>query len=394
MTMPEEPPHIDPADDYTREACRVRNRFAARVSGADLGPLLRDDDPSVYRGNVENLMGFAQLPIGLVGPLRLNGVHAQGAFLVPLATTEGTLVASYNRGARAISVSGGAVTRVTRNELHSALTFLTGSPAAARALAAWIAGHGEAIATAVRATTRHGTFLRAECTVFGSRLVVHLTYDPADAMGINMVTGASYAAAQMISRENGHVRFLFPSATQGDKKVTRHNFLHGRGRSVAAEVLVPGAVLRDVLKSSAEAIHEYHQSNLETALLAGGFGFNMHVANGITALGLATGQDVAYVAESANGYLVVERHREDLLFALSLPSLYVGTVGGGTALPTSRPCLELLGCTGPGSALKLAEIFAGTCLAGEISVLAAIASHQFVHAHETLGRNRPDARGR
>jgi len=389
--MTKRPPssRIAPEDDYTPAAMAARNRLASEVSGGDLSALLLPGDVAGYRGNVENLMGFAQIPIGLAGPLRLHGAHARGEFLVPLATTEGTLVASYNRGMRAVTESGGAAVRVLRNEIHSAFTLLTRTPDEARRIAEWITAHQDQIEAAVRGATRHGTFLRSECTVFGSRLVTHLIYDPADAMGINMITSASYDVARMISRAHGSLRFLFPSATQGDKKTTVHNFVHGRGRSVAAEVLVPAGVVGRMLKSSATLIHEYHLNNLETGALAGGLGFNMHIANGITALGLATGQDVAYVGEGANGYLVVERHGDDLLFALTIPSLYVGTVGGGTGLPTSRACLELLGATGPGSALKLAEIFAGTCLAGEISVLAAIASHQFVHAHDTLGRNRP-----
>lgn len=148
-------------------------------------------------------------------------------------------------------------------------------------------------------------------------------------------------------------------------------------------------MIQGTLRSSTDAIHRYHLNNVDTARVLGGYGFNMQVANGVTALALATGQDPAYVGESANANLIVETTRDGLYFSLSIPSLYVGTVGGGTGLPTARPCLEMLGCSGKNSALKLAEIFAGTCLAGEISVLAAIASKGFVAAHNRLGRNRP-----
>ena len=188
----------------------------------------------------------------------------------------------------------------------------------------------------------------------------------------------------------GGSAFYLPSALQGDKKSTSYGFHRGRGRTATAQVLLSAGAIETVLHCTAETMLRYHRNNVETAQLSGGLGFNMHIANGITALGLATGQDVAYVAESANGQLVIEPLDGGLLLSLTIPSLYVGTVGGGTGLPTHLPCLEMMGCRGPGSALKLAEIFAGTCLAGEISVLAAIAGGRFVQAHDKLGRNRPD----
>jgi hydroxymethylglutaryl-CoA reductase (NADPH) len=237
--------------------------------------------------------------------------------------------------------------------------------------------------------TRHGRYLRSECLPYGSRLIVNLVYDPAEAMGINMITDASFAVARLISGRHGDLDFFFPSAFQADKKATFYGFQRGRGRSVTAEVTISSRVVDTLLGSSVDAIHAYHLNNVETAHLLGGHGFNMHIANGITALGLATGQDPAYVAESASGNLVVEKTADGLACSLSIPSLYVGTVGGGTGLPSARACLQMLGCTGKDSALKLAEIFAGTCLAGEISVLAAIASKGFAAAHNRLGRNRP-----
>jgi hydroxymethylglutaryl-CoA reductase (NADPH) len=290
---------------------------------------------------------------------------------------------------KAISECGGARVRVTQNEIYSSFTFVTDSAAAAEALRRWIEENQRAIAQIVERVTRHGTYLRSECTLWGSRLIVSLVYDPAEAMGINMITDASFAVASTIMSRHGLAELFFPSAFQADKKATFHGFHRGRGRSVTAEATISSEAIQGTLRSSADAIYRYHMNNVDTARVLGGFGFNMHVANGVTALGLATGQDVAYVGESANANLIVEPARDGLYFSLSIPSLYVGTVGGGTGLPTARPCLEMLGCTGPGSALKLAEIFAGTCLAGEISVLAAIASMGFVASHNRLGRNRP-----
>jgi hydroxymethylglutaryl-CoA reductase (NADPH) len=381
----------DPTDDgiLSAQAIRQRRERAAKVSGLDLEILAADDGAEIYEGNIENMIGAVSLPVGIAGPLLLKGEHASGEMLVPLATTEGTLVASYNRGMRAIRESGGAVTQVIHNEIYSSATFLTDGPAAADELAEWLADQQDAIRDLVAGLTQHGRFLRSDAISFGSRLVVNLVYDPADAMGINMITSCSYAVCHWLADQHSGLRFFMPTALQGDKKSTSYGYRNGRGRSAQAHVRLPAAVIRDTLHSSSKAILAYHRNNIETAQLTGGLGFNMHVANGVTALGLATGQDVAYVAESANAQLILEPAGEDLLVSLEIPSLYIGTVGGGTGLPHHRSCLAMMGCTGPGSALRLAEIFAGACLAGEISVLAAIASDQFVHAHDTMGRNRP-----
>lgn len=384
------PPKIPREEAFTPAACTKRNRFASQTTGVDLSPLQTGEIGAIdgYKGNVENLFGFIQVPLGLAGPLRLRGHHAKGEFFVPLATTEGSLVASYNRGMKAITQSGGAKVKVVKNEIYSSVTFMTPTAEAARSLKAWIRRNQPQLKRATEATTQHGKYLRCECTVYGSRLLVNFIYDPADAMGINMITNASYAISGMIARQND-VDFLFPSAFQGDKKASYYSFHRGRGKSVSAEVVVSNKVLESTLKSSAPSIYRCYLNNIETAHLVGGYGFNMHIANGIVALGLATGQDPAYVGESANGHLILEKRDDGLLFSLHIPSLYVGTVGGGTGLPSAKLCLEMLGCTGSRTALKLAEIFAGTCLAGEISVLSAIASQQFVAAHNILGRNRP-----
>ncbi len=390
MPQKESLPRIPTEDDFTPTALKQRNQFASHYAGVDLSTLTEGSgDIAAYKQNIENIFGFAHIPIGLSGPMLLNGDHAQGKFLVPLATTEGTLVASYSRGMKAISLAGGAKVQVTQNEISSSVTFLTASQESAQKLQQWITDNHPLITQIVATTTKHGRYIRSDCTLFGSRLIVDFMYDPADAMGINMITNASFAVANTIVQQEFVEGFFFPSALQGDKKASFYSFHRGRGRSVTASVLLPAEVLEQTLKTSADAIYRYHQNNMETAHLVGGYGFNMHIGNGIVALGLATGQDVAYVGESANGLLIIEKQGDNLFFSLRIPSLYVGTVGGGTGLPTAKPCLELLGCTGPGSVLKLAEIFAGTCLAGEISVLAAISSQTFVAAHNALGRNRP-----
>jgi len=383
-------PRFSPTEENSDSAIDQRRAWVEAESGIDLAALHHAGEAEAYRGNIENQFGYVRLPIGIAGPLLLRGEHAKGEFLVPMVTTEGTLVASYNRGMKAITLSGGAETEVYQNEIHSNATFETPSPQAVGTLREWMEGNQAAISAVVDDSTGHGRLLRCEYIPLGSRLIVNFVYDPADAMGINMITHVSHAICTMISDHHGGLTFHFPSSVQGDKKATFHNFTKGRGRSVRARLLLQREAISGLLHSSAEMMLRYYRNNLEIGHLTGGIGFNMHIANGITALGLATGQDVAYVGESANGLTSIEEHGDELLFEVTIPSLYVGTVGGGTRLPTHLPCLEMLGCTGPGGALKLAEIFAATCLAGEISVLAAIASDQFVRAHNRLGRNRPD----
>lgn len=385
-------PKIPAERDYTPDALSERSHFISQATGADVTALHNSQEIDCYKGNVENIFGFIQIPVGLAGPLLLKGHYATGSFFVPLATTEGTLVASYNRGMKAITQCGGARVEVVKNEIYSSITFLTERPESARSVRTWILNHEADIKKVAEATTKHGRYLRCECTFCGSRLIVNLVYNPADAMGINMITSASYAASKLISQQNGNIQFLLPSALQGDKKATFYNFHHGRGRSVTAEVVLTDQAIAQTLKSTAELMYRGYQAMAETAPLAGSLGFNLHIANGITALALATGQDAAYVGESANGHLVMEKQGDELFVSLYIPSLYVGTVGGGTALPTHKPCLEMMTCKGENSALKLAEIFAGTCLAGEISTIAAISSYQFVSAHDALGRNRPRLR--
>jgi|APSaa5957512535_1039671.scaffolds.fasta_scaffold03733_7 hydroxymethylglutaryl-CoA reductase (NADPH) len=383
-------PRITPKDEHTDSAIEQRHAWVSEESHCDLSALRHPGEADAYSGNIENHFGYVRLPMGIAGPMLLRGQHAKGEFLVPMVTTEGTLVASYNRGMKAITLSGGAEAEVYQNEIHSNATFETADPGAVQALHSWMESNQPAIAGIVADNTQHGRLLRCEYTHLGSRLIVNFVYDPADAMGINMITHVSHAICTMISDHHDGLVFHFPSSIQGDKKATYYNFNKGRGRSVRTRLLLRADVIKDLLHSSSQMMLRYYRNNLEIGHLTGGIGFNMHIANGITALGLATGQDVAYVGESANGLTSIEEHGDDLLFEVTIPSLYVGTVGGGARLPTHLPCLEMLGCTGPGSALKLAEIFAATCLAGEISVLAAIASDQFVRAHNRLGRNRPD----
>jgi hydroxymethylglutaryl-CoA reductase (NADPH) len=384
------PSHDDnPSHDDSPAAWQERHRRLSEQSGVDLSCLASQEETAPYHGNIENPFGFVRIPLGLAGPLLIQGEYAQGSFQIPLATTEGTLVASYSRGMKAISQCGGARAQVEKSELFSGATLITASAAQARELAQWIASQSGAIESIVQSCTRHGRFLRAQTRLYGSRVLLNLYYDTADAMGINMATHASYEVCRMICEHHENVHFYLPSALQADKKASFANFHQGRGRTVNAEVLITAEVITKTLKTTASALYDYYLCNIETAHLTGSPGFNMHIANGLMALALATGQDPAYVGESANGHLIVEQHQEDLLFSLRIPSLYIGTVGGGTQLPTHKPCLQLLGCDGAAGALKLAEIFVAVALAGEISVLAAISAQQFVAAHNRLGRNKP-----
>ncbi|MDY6835105.1 MAG: hydroxymethylglutaryl-CoA reductase [Chloroflexota bacterium] len=347
-------------------------------------------DPQTTTGNIENFIGVAQVPVGLAGPLLINGECARGEFLVPLATTEGALVASYSRGMKAITESGGCSTYIRSDFFTRVGAFSLPNVSAAVALARWCEEHTHEIAQEVEATTQHGHFQQMFTHVVGTRLYVEFRITTGDAMGSNMCSNAAEMACRWIEREaldtNGTYLWLIAE----DKKLVGRSMTNGKGKSVVAEALIMESVLERVLHTHAEDTIKTFESTDEWWTIFGAHGHNSHVANGLVALYIACGQDAAYVAESCSGHLRISlQPNRGIHVAISLPCMIVGTVGGGCGLPTQRECLRVLGCEGEGNARKFAEVAAATALAGELSVMAAVAAGEFVRAHNQLGRNRP-----
>lgn len=381
----------DTENDYTKDAAAARRRFAAEKTGAHLSHVgAYSFDPAILPGNIENFIGAAQVPIGLAGPLVVDGEHAKGAFYVPLATTEGTLVASYNRGMRLLREAGGVKTTVVERYMQRAPVFHFGDARAARDFGRWVEDNIDAIRAAAEETTSVGKLSHVQQWSVGPMRYLRFNYTTGDAAGQNMSGKATLAACEWIAANHpGGARFTLSGAIDTDKKHSHMNMLHSRGARVIAEAVIPDANIRTLMGTDAAALFRARLVSNAGGMLAGTVNNGMHSANGLTALFIATGQDVANIAESHAAITFVEiLPNGDYYWSLTIPSLIVATYGGGTGLATQRECLELLGCAGKGKALKLAEICAATALAGELSLASAIVAGDWVESHDKYGRNR------
>ncbi len=382
----------DKEDNYSDEIIRSRKQFVEQFAGVSIEHLDKYSfDPHSLAGNVENFTGVAQVPIGFAGPLQVNGEHAKGEFLIPLATTEGTLVASYNRGIKVLNLSGGVLCTVADDRMQRAPVFVFDSAREARAFRDWVNEHFATIAQKAEETSSVAKLLDIDTFLSNKFAYLRFNYSTGDAAGQNMVGRATFAACSwMLDNVTIPVRkFYLESNLATDKKHSQINVMRTRGKRVTAEAVVKRDVLVQHMRVEPESLH-YHASVANVgAILSGANNNGAHSPNGITAMFIATGQDVANVAESSSGIIYTELTPErDLYMSLTIPSLIVATHGGGTGLATQRECLSILGCVGRGTVKKLAEIVAGVALAGEVSLGAAISSLDWVSSHEKYGRNR------
>ncbi len=381
----------DKENNYTPEIVRARQQFAREHTGVELAHLPRYSfDPGITSGNIENFAGVAQVPIGFAGPLLVHGEHAKGEFIIPLATTEGTLVASYNRGIKVLNMSGGVTCTVLADCMQRAPVFVFDSAREARAFKAWVDEHVPEIRDAAEATSSIAKLLYIDTFLSNKFAYLRFNFSTGDAAGQNMVGRATFAACSWILEQVSTVRkFYLESNLATDKKHSQINIMRTRGKRVTAEAVIPRQVLQENLRVEPESL-AYHWGVASVgAFLSGANNNGCHSINGITAMFIATGQDVANVSESSAAIIYTELTPErDLYLSLTIPSLIVATYGGGTGLATQRECLELLGCWGKGKVNKLAEIIAGVALAGEVSLAGAISSLEWVSSHEKYGRNR------
>lgn len=379
-------------DNASRDIVAARRAFVESFTGVDLHHVSQGSfDPAATRGNIENFTGVAQVPLGFAGPLRVNGEHAKGEFLIPLATTEGTLVASYNRGMKVLNQCGGVTCTVQADQMQRAPVFAFPSAREALAFRDWVDEHLDDLRREAEATTGTGRLSFIVTHLVSKFAYLRFNFRTGDAAGQNMVGRATYAACCWIL-EHCPVpiaRFYLESNLASDKKASHINLLSTRGKRVTAECTVRREVLLEVAHAEPESLaYHWGVSNIGS-MLAGSVNNGCHSPNAIAALFIATGQDVANLAESSSGILYVElTPTRDLYLSLTIPSLIVATHGGGTHLPTQKECLRVLGCLGAGRVRKFAEIVAGVALAGEISLGAAISSHEWVSSHEKYGRNR------
>lgn len=383
----------DPSNDYTHDMAQARRETVLAETGTPLEHIGRYSiDPALLPGNVEGFVGVAQVPMGLAGPILVKGEHAHGEFYIPMATTEGTLIASYSRGMRLTREAGGITVTVIDDAMQRAPIFVFEDARFARDFGEWVSENFNQIKSVAEETTHSGKLRNIEQYAMGKMRWLRFNFTTGDAAGQNMVSKATRHACMWMLDQGlpGLEHFSLAANFDTDKKHSHVNSLHTRGKRVVAEITLPAALLKDVMHTSGEALFKQRQLSNMGALLAGSVNNGAHFANGITAMFIACGQDVANVAESSAGFVHGElKPNGDYYFSVTIPSLIVATYGGGTGLPTQRECLEMLGCYGKDKVFKLAEIVAAVVLCGELSLSSAIVSDQWVSSHDRLGRNRP-----
>jgi hydroxymethylglutaryl-CoA reductase (NADPH) len=374
-------------------AAAARRAYVAAETGATLDSIGAHSFPAAEtESNVENLVGGAQLPMGVAGPVTVDGGAASGEYFLPLATTEGALVASVNRGLGAIEAAGGATARVTDSGMTRAPVFRVEGVAEAEQVTEWVEDNRDRLRATAESTTSHGELLAVDSYVVGDNLFLRFVYDTKDAMGMNMATIATREAATLLEGETPAELVALSGNLCSDKKPAAINAVEGRGRTVTADVLLDRDLVEGRLGTTPAAMAEGNtRKNLVGSAKAASLGFNAHAANTVAAMFLATGQDAAQVVEGANAITTMDVREEGLYASVSLASLELGTVGGGTGLPTQAEALDVLGLGGggdpPGSnADALAEVVAVGALAGELSLIAAFCSRHLATAHEQLGR--------
>jgi len=381
----------DRDNDHTREMASQRANFVAEMTGARLDTVASYTiDPDAARGNIENFTGTAQVPIGIAGPLKMVGEHAKGDFYIPMATTEGTLVASYSRGMRVISECGGARTTVVKHSMQRAPVFLFENALEAREFGKWLDEHIDALRGVVKASVDVPRLIEIERYVVANMLYTRFCYTTGDAAGQNMTGKATLYACEWIRANHpSKPRYILSGNIDTDKKHSMMNMIQTRGKRVVAEFVLKRDVAKELLRVEPELLYRFRQiGDIGTQLSGAAYG-GAHSANGIAAMFIATGQDAANVSESHAGMNYVELlDNGDFYWSTTLPALICATYGGGTGLPTQRECLEMMDCYGTGKGDKLAEIIAAVVLAGDVSLSSAILAHEWVSSHERMGRNR------
>jgi len=354
------------------------------------------DAEKIEGRNLENMIGVVQVPLGIAGPLkirssRLNRDKTQNCF-IPLATTEGALVASVNRGCKVIRKSGGCEILIEEKGTTRGPVFKVKNLKEGKKIVEWLKENRKKLEKAVKETDKHTKLTEVETKMVGRNVYVRFGFNTSEAMGMNMVTMATEKIAFIVKKELGIREVILSGNYCIDKKPSWLNFIKGRGKQVWAEVVITRKIVKSVLKTTPEKIADVvYRKQLLGSIMSGAMGFNAHYANMIAAIFLATGQDMAHVVEGSLGVTTAEIvNKGDLYFSIYLPDLMIGTVGGGTHLATQKECLSILGLdkVRKGDGLRFGEIIGGAVLAGELSLTAALASGDLAKAHQKLGRGK------
>ena len=378
------------ATTYTAEMIKSRREWLAELTQTQLKHLAHfSEDPEDFKGKIECPIGVAHVPVGIAGPLRINGEHARGVFFIPMATTEGALITSYTFGSNIITRSGGVTVKILKDALKSDPTFVFESSAQAQSFVTWIKNNFGRIKEIAEKTSGHLRLIKAVPMINGRRVILCFHFQTGDALGMNMAYKATDVVCKMIRDSVDPEEFWLHSNFTTIKKTTAENFVNGYGKSAMADVTIPRKLV-ERLNTTPEQMERFFLRTLLGSAQGVLFGISAHMANAMTAIAIACGQDAALVANTHCANATCETTKNgDLYFSAYFPSLFAATVGGGTSFGTARECLETLGCYGNGKSKRFAEIIAATAMAGEISLMFSIVNGTYIHAHETFGRNRP-----
>jgi hydroxymethylglutaryl-CoA reductase (NADPH) len=373
------------------EATKERIRFLEHIKGIDLkGISLGGLDPATCRPNIENMIGSVQLPLGIAGPVKIKGEYAKGDFYLPLATTEGALVASVNRGTSAINKAGGADTVVLEDNQARSILMVADSLEKVKGFSLWVKENFENLKKVGEEGEPYIHISSIGFHSIGINVWLRIKASTSDAMGMNMITIAGKKIGQYAEKESAGIRFVSESGNMcSDKKPAAINLISSRGKKVSASVDIPEEIIKEYLKTHGDSLIDMnYRKNLLGSAASSSLGFNGHFANVIAAIFIATGQDAAHVVDGSLGFTTAEKSEKGVLFTVTLPALQVGTIGGGTGLMTQKECLRIMGVEGTGvsNSKKLAEIIAAAALAGEISLLAALCTKDLSNAHVSLNR--------
>lgn len=369
--------------NYDEEFVVERRKWLSERSGIKFSHIASYSiAPKDAQGNIENFVGVAQVPIGIMGPLKINGEYAKGTFFVPMATTEGALVETFQRGAIAITKAGGINSVIFKDENYLDPIFILKNLTEVKHLLRWIEGNHETLKKKVKEITQHGELIKITPYVIGRRVVLKFSFFTQDAMGANMINIASDQLCEFIAKNVSVEKYLLRSNMSSEKKAAAVNLLFNYGKEVSVDVTLPRKVVTRYLNSTPEAIGQAWHSWALGSIHAGMIGINAQFANGLAAIFIACGQDVAHITNASVGITMFELTKEGNLYAsLKLPNILVGTVGGGTHLGTQRECLEIMGCYGHGKSKKFAEVVGAALLAGELGICAGITTAEFLKPH-------------
>ena len=380
-------------ENYTssvEEAIEVRRKFIEEYSACDLNTIAKNslDLKKASARNIENPIGSIQIPLGVAGPLKINGDNCNREVFLPLATTEGALVASINRGCSTITASGGVNTSIISDKMTRAPVIKANSAKDAIKIKNYLEENFLKLKEIAEETTSHGKLIKIDpILIVGSYVFPRFTYSTGDSMGMNMVTIATEKILEEIEKSLNVTHLALSGNVCIDKKPAAINIIEGRGKTVVADILIPEEIVKSKLKTTAKVVEEVNTAkNLVGSASAGSLAFNAQYANIIAAMFLATGQDLAHTVEGSLGITTAEDRDGDLYFSVNLPDLPIATVGGGTSIETAKEGLEILNVAGSDKVSEFAEIVAGAVLAGELSLVAALSAGHLARAHKELGR--------